>query len=628
MSNANVQIITTANSFYTWMVNDNNIANSVNNLRNSNYVKDNGSFIVANGSLQTTTTTGTGLSIASNALLSQLTTMNTQITTGQASFGLNVGMTNANSTTTIAGNLIVGVNTTLGNLTVQGSQTIVGNTILATDTLILRSTLATSGNGNFIIEQGGTNGNAELKFIKASNVWAVTDNAQNGFLTVLSTSNIVDSVTNSNTAAFVASANAVEWAYNTAINAYTQANTANVYANSALPLAAGFNFPLTGPLWLTSLSAQFIQKGTSANANTALWTQYVDSAGNFVVQARNDNQTNVNNLLVSSRSNGTSNITAVTYGNIQDQPIHSFNGIVLFNGGVRIQNTATTLDFYNAAGAANSKFWDIYQDPSSNFHFRYVNDSYSTATDFLNATRSGMSITAMNYGDNANLALTTHTFYGKLFVGGSGGTYNLPALVNIVYGVANTASGSGVGAYGQANAAYAQANTALVDAEAAYAQANTALVDAEAAYATANTALVDAEAAYAAANSSTTIATNAYTQANGAYAEAIIALSVAENAYAEANTLAFPAQSIVGGAGGYTTLPGGLIMQWGTGVGGVSPESVTFPVQFPHATFSVVATPIAPSTSESFGLQNISTTGFQLAVGASGYGFKWIALGN
>jgi hypothetical protein len=237
----------------------------------------------------------------------------------------------------------------------------------------------------------------------------------------------------------------------------------------------------------------------------------------------------------------------------------------------------------------------------------------------------------MTYGDGAadrgNLNATTHSFLGSLYVGGSGGIYNLPALVNVVYGVANTASGSGVGAYGQANAAYAQANAALVDAEAAYAQANTALIDAESAYTQANTTTAYALNAYAQANTATNTAENAYAAANSGQAIAQSALFAAEDAYAQANTTANPTQSIA--VDGYTYLPGGLIMQWGTYIGGGGGlQSVTFPVQFPHNCYSITATPVAPSTSESFGLQNISTTGFQLAVGASGYNFKWIAIGN
>jgi hypothetical protein len=239
--NVNIALVTLANTFNDWRIGTNNLANSVNNLRNSNYVKDNGNFVLANGAIQVTATVGTGLAITNNVLFSQLTQMNTYITTGDASMGHNVFVTNANSTMNVAGNLFVGTNalivgntvidgsltvvgnTVLGNLTVNGTTTSLGNSVSSTDTIILRNNLGSSGNAHLIIEQGGTNGNADFRFLQTSNVWQLTPNTQNGYSTILVAANIADSVSNSSIIS-VASANSVEWAYQTAIAAYAVAN--------------------------------------------------------------------------------------------------------------------------------------------------------------------------------------------------------------------------------------------------------------------------------------------------------------------------------------------------------------------------------------------------------------------
>src|ERR1700733_14975637 len=98
MANANLTILTTANTFLQWMVQDNNIANNINELRNGNYYKDNGNWTIANGVLFITTTSGTGIVLTNGLLVGLLTTTNALITTGLASFQSNTLFTNANST--------------------------------------------------------------------------------------------------------------------------------------------------------------------------------------------------------------------------------------------------------------------------------------------------------------------------------------------------------------------------------------------------------------------------------------------------------------------------------------------------------------------------------------------------
>jgi hypothetical protein len=68
-------------------------------------------------------------------------------------------------------------------------------------------------------------------------------------------------------------------------------------------------------------------------------------------------------------------------------------------------------------------------------------------------------------------------------------------------------------------------------------------------------------------------------------------------------------------ASGYYKLPGGLIVQWGTAVGGAEYTSVTFPVAFPTACRAITASVIANSSTTALhcaSLDNVSTTGFRL----------------
>lgn len=82
---------------------------------------------------------------------------------------------------------------------------------------------------------------------------------------------------------------------------------------------------------------------------------------------------------------------------------------------------------------------------------------------------------------------------------------------------------------------------------------------------------------------------------------------------------------------GYSKLPNGFILQWGRITGGDGGYNVVFPVAFPNACYSVVA-----STSGSSGgptqyrvyVQSLTTTGFYYFTGGGGsFGSTWMAIG-
>ncbi len=87
------------------------------------------------------------------------------------------------------------------------------------------------------------------------------------------------------------------------------------------------------------------------------------------------------------------------------------------------------------------------------------------------------------------------------------------------------------------------------------------------------------------------------------------------------------------GASGYMRLPGGLIIQWGKDTLGITPVVVTFPIVFPTACFSVVATDFGN------GCLNVAATTQNAtnftAYAREGYGgplsicdYNWIAIGH
>jgi hypothetical protein len=79
-------------------------------------------------------------------------------------------------------------------------------------------------------------------------------------------------------------------------------------------------------------------------------------------------------------------------------------------------------------------------------------------------------------------------------------------------------------------------------------------------------------------------------------------------------------------ANGWQRLPSGLIMQWGTVVG--SSTTVTFPIAFTTACFSVVATgQDTPTVTRIAAVSSITTTSFLLSLSAFGTAC-WIAMGK
>lgn len=105
---------------------------------------------------------------------------------------------------------------------------------------------------------------------------------------------------------------------------------------------------------------------------------------------------------------------------------------------------------------------------------------------------------------------------------------------------------------------------------------------------------------------------------------------------------ASPNNPSVGGANGWTFLPGGFILQWGTTPVGAISGSVLFNaanIDFPANCYNVQATPIfitaspplTPTNQATVSVDALTTTGFNWRFNQNTFhwnGFFWIAIGN
>ena len=91
-----------------------------------------------------------------------------------------------------------------------------------------------------------------------------------------------------------------------------------------------------------------------------------------------------------------------------------------------------------------------------------------------------------------------------------------------------------------------------------------------------------------------------------------------------------PPQSLT--PNGYVELPGGMIMQWGTGTSSSDDEqNFEFSLEFPNACFNVVTQRITGDARDVLPVQNITTTNFEInrnSVIDGSHDFYWQAIGN
>jgi len=196
VANANIAQITTSNTFQDWSIQTNNLANSVNELRNGNYYKDNGNFTIANGAL-TIAGLGTILSVSGNATISGLLTVSSILSFGDVTIqGNNVLLTTNTVLMQVANtiqtkNLTANVGTQSVNATVTGLANFTGATISPNTSIQLpgsteRATI--NVNSAFLVSNTG---NVQFRNANGNTVNAITGNFQSLSVTTFTSYNII-----------------------------------------------------------------------------------------------------------------------------------------------------------------------------------------------------------------------------------------------------------------------------------------------------------------------------------------------------------------------------------------------------------------------------------------------------
>src|ERR1039458_1919865 len=296
MANADLTLLTTANTFYQEMVEINNTANSVNELRNHNYYKDGGNFTIANGALILPKTSGTLISCAADALIGGVLTSNTIINEGDVTVLANVrvgsiyaigkGVYYSNNSNYVLWN---NGDIYANNMQISGNLTLLGTQSIQTNRMVLANQAVVPGDGFYQVYQGipgvaGGQNAATLYWDSTHGVWQTANIITNVFSTILSTANLVNSITNTSLTS-AATANSIVWlgnatlanvaaAYAQANAAYSaanvSANTVAVYANGTLALAnANVNFNNSSTISITVTPNGTTQSNISFTANIA-----------------------------------------------------------------------------------------------------------------------------------------------------------------------------------------------------------------------------------------------------------------------------------------------------------------------------------------------------------------------
>jgi hypothetical protein len=284
MAYSNIAQITTSNTFNQWRLVTNSLSNAVNQIAgNTTYTKDDGSWVLSNGSITLSNTRGTTLTVAANATISKILTVADIALTGSITGGLATVMYNqANTAYNTANNAANTVRVSANSAaTLSGQQLNFVNTssILVT---VTQGTGTSAGNANVSFSVSGGVGTGTVTSVATGLGLTGGTITASGTISAVaastSTQGVVKLIDNTTTtdSSNAATATAVKTAFDTAVLAYntanTSANSVQVYANSTLVLSkANLNF-VNSATALVSVTNNSGQANVSYSVNTAAIT--------------------------------------------------------------------------------------------------------------------------------------------------------------------------------------------------------------------------------------------------------------------------------------------------------------------------------------------------------------------
>lgn len=510
MANANLSLIQYANTFDYWRIVTNNLANSVNQLRNGVFVVDNGQLVLSTASpgIVIQNNSGTVLTVGgdeqiSNTLFSNYIVNSADLT----SSGNNIIFNNPN-------NLVQIANT---------AQT----TNLISNTQIWANNLHTNGN----------------VYLSNTVTPAYVANANIGNLSGMM---LLTGGPGPGGEYWIANANASLNELHLTGNTYTSGTIFNygdyfqVRALNAADGDGGFLVYRGNTGW-----------GAESNAALRFWaSQNVWSVSSNDATDNWHTMITMQNVSSSTTSNDPLNVASL-------QAIYYVASNAL---GAYAQANGAYAQANGAYGQANGAYLQanvVYG--ASNTVYAQANAAYNQANAARNQANTGYGQANAAYGQ-ANAA------YGQ--------ANTATTIAENAYNTANNATSLGEYAYTQANNAYAQANVSINaynEANAAYGQANAAYNQANSAYAAANVGISNAGHAYDYANTVSGIAQYAYDQANTATSIGENAYNTANNALSGHNLQ--PTSIYVGAPNHTPTYPTGQVTAEGNIVGYYSSDA-------------------------------------------------------
>jgi len=276
----------------------------------------------------------------------------------------------------------------------------------------LRANQTSTGDGSFGVNQGGANGNAEIKFFSTTANWQLTSNNISGlYYNIITSQNVSDSVTTTSSSS-VASSTAVKSAYDQGSAARNQANAAFSRANSAANTASvGAN---SGPS-LSNVSFNFV--------NTSSVLVSVTPGG-----------TGIANIAFSAVGDGTGTVQNIGTGiGLTGGPITT-SGTISANiasttvqGVTKLVNSVTSTDAANAAAAVAVKA----AFDQATLGYGQANSAYNQANVATNRTQ----VSANSGSIRSNVAVNfVNTSTVLVSVGaGSAGNADVAFSVNPVF---------------------------------------------------------------------------------------------------------------------------------------------------------------------------------------------------